>query len=78
MCDMFAGKIRPFCILFLVLGILSLVGCGSSLVPDTPKPVVTVFNGCQAYCSKVGVNGLARGVNTKLVESGYIVANRKT
>ena len=77
MCDIFSGKRHLFSAVIMALGMIFLVGCGSSLVPDAPKPVVTVFNGCQAYCSKVGVNGLARGVNKKLVESGYIVAEPK-
>ena len=77
MYDICSGRLRTIITLISLFGLVFLFGCGSSLVPDTPKPVVTVFNGCQAYCSKVGVNGLARGVNTKLVENGYIVGEPK-
>ena len=35
--------------------------------------MVNVFNGCSSYCTKVGVKGLAREVNKKLVKNEYIV-----
>jgi hypothetical protein len=52
-------------------------GCGTPIIPRSPKPMVNVFNGCSTYCTKVGVKGLAREVNKKLVESGYIVGEPK-
>jgi len=68
-------KRRPLVyICFMVIGILSFpLGCGTPLISRSPKPMVIVYNGCNTYCSKVGVNGLAREVNKLLVENAYIV-----
>jgi lipoprotein-anchoring transpeptidase ErfK/SrfK len=53
------------------------VGCGSPIIPTKNKPLVNVYNGCNAYCTKVGVVGLAREINKKLVEDEYIVGEPK-
>ncbi len=57
--------------------LLTTVGCGSSIFPGKAKPIVNIYNGCNAYCTKVGVMGLAREINKKLVENEYIVGEPK-
>jgi hypothetical protein len=57
--------------------ILVAVGCGSPIIPARNKPLVNVYNGCNSYCTKVGVDGLAREINKKLVEAEYIVGEPK-
>jgi lipoprotein-anchoring transpeptidase ErfK/SrfK len=61
----------------IALLILALVGCGSPIIPSKTKPLVNVYNGCNAYCTKVGVVGLAREINKKLIEDEYIVVEPK-
>ncbi len=65
---------RPFVGL---IALLFLVGCGSPIIPAKTKPLVNVYNGCNAYCTKVGVGGLAREINKKLIENEYIVVEPK-
>jgi len=60
-----------------IIVLLVAVGCGSPIIPSKPKPLVNVYNGCNAYCTKVGVVGLAREINKKLVEAEYIVGEPK-
>lgn len=57
--------------------VLIIAGCGSPIIPNRTKPFVNVYNGCNAYCTKVGVLGLAREINKKLVEAEYIVGEPK-
>ncbi len=66
-----AGPFIGLIILFV------LVGCGSPIIPSRPKPLVNVYNGCNAYCTKAGIVGLAREINKKLVEDEYIVGEPK-
>ncbi len=61
----------------LIYALLFLSGCGSPIIPRKAKPMVNVYNGARAYCTKVGVKGLAREVNKKLVENEYIVGEPK-
>jgi hypothetical protein len=60
-----------------LITLLFLVGCGSPIIPAKSKPLVNVYNGCNAYCTKVGVVGLAREINKKLLENEYIVVEPK-
>lgn len=64
-------------LLISILSIISIIvllwSCGTPIIPRSPKPMVNVFNGCNSYCTKVGVKGLAREVNKKLVKNEYIV-----
>ncbi len=57
--------------------LLVITGCGSPIIPGRTKPFVNVYNGCNSYCTKVGVVGLAREINKKLVEAEYIVGEPK-
>jgi lipoprotein-anchoring transpeptidase ErfK/SrfK len=66
--------VRPFVGL---IALFLLIGCGSPIIPAKTKPLVNVYNGCNAYCTKVGVVGLAREINKKLVEEEYIVGEPK-
>lgn len=63
--------------LLTILSILHLFACGSPIIPRKIKPMVNVYNGARAYCTKVGVKGLAREVNKKLVDNEYIVGEPK-
>ena len=63
--------------LVALVAIVMLIGCGSPIIPAKTKPLVNVYNGCNAYCTKVGVVGLAREINKKLVEEEYIVGEPK-
>ncbi len=60
-----------------LIALLLLIGCGSPIIPAKSKPLVNVYNGCNAYCTKVGVVGLAREINKKLLENEYIVVEPK-
>jgi lipoprotein-anchoring transpeptidase ErfK/SrfK len=60
-----------------LITLLILAACGSPIIPARSKPLVNVYNGCNAYCTKVGVVGLAREINKKLVEDEYIVGEPK-
>ena len=63
--------------IILVISLPLLFGCGSPIMPDAPKPMVNVYNACSDYCTKVGVNGLAREVNKKLIVNDYFVGDPK-
>jgi lipoprotein-anchoring transpeptidase ErfK/SrfK len=60
-----------------LIALLVLAGCGSPIMPSRTKPLVNVYNGCNAYCTKVGVVGLAHEINKKLIEDEYIVGEPK-
>jgi lipoprotein-anchoring transpeptidase ErfK/SrfK len=66
-----AGPIVGLIVLFTI------AGCGSPIMPGRAKPLVNVYNGCNSYCTKLGVGGLAREINKKLIEAEYIVGEPK-
>jgi lipoprotein-anchoring transpeptidase ErfK/SrfK len=70
-------KLKIIISCLVVFAILYLMGCGSPIIPNRTKPMVNVYNGARAYCTKVGVKGLAREVNKSLVENEYIVGEPK-
>jgi hypothetical protein len=71
------SNVRAVVLLAGIVVLAGIIACGSPILPGGQKPLVNVYNGCNAYCTKVGVMGLAREVNKKLVEHEYIVGEPK-